>query len=889
MLYILLFASISLLVSVPAPGDARPGSAPAWELVNVGFNSPERPQRARSTNNPIEPDLFRCLNPTGGLFESFLKQYNRSLRAGDLEERRNLFSVTFKRAIMLNRIVQNEILNASNYEASSPKRSVGNYHFVPTVNDQNIALWYADINDCELGLIKHIVFDIFYLIDKNELDLAYKVAVDNSAYLPILSADGFEHIANILLVRLYDRFREDEKMNQLFSWPIYLKKLSAFAYNRRQMAQSDAKQKLPLIAFAYPAYFTDLKYNAPAIDRTNDNLNMHQDHEKFNKLLERKFASRDERNRRLATFRQRWTFVNLLNEDSSRWQNLSLPPDWVRVEPTGNSGGPISERLRIAGDVDLLEAEREPSSASDDGRFKHTQFSDLSDQEFVAYLTNDFSLLGRDQAAADYLDRNFPVRQLDDKFRNEIAIELELRRMSGLRAGGGSPTSRKGQRETVTFARRVLDELISEAGLPVGPLDLAGISKEESVSMFSRIAKTFSKSYLQTNLGAPSNTELADERQARLEQFALNYPKFRAWWLKEGWTQLNEAQAIAMLRLADMSWHEIKLSLFKLCCLTRPNLSALASANASLFYLASNDFLCRPLSEQDPARAAVDGSATATASELTALELYYYYSVHFNKHHLNMVDFERRFEIFMHNVEQIRRQSCMRSLTLFSSLELRVPGMLNTVDSLDARRSRTDDINLDRFKYFEVPNLNGEPLDGSRSSKLRMIQDRKESARYELNSRAGISYRRSPFGNLLARPDELPSLSKGSGPSYAERLASSMANDVGSHVQKYRELAVARIYDLVHQRYRYCMQTVRHIELPDEFEQQNLYCKSSGPLGDKATMNWNVENLLGRSPNLAQLQQEDQCAFYKLGLEPWSEGLISQQALSAQLIYEAKC
>lgn len=886
----MLLGLLFLVATLPAT-LARPGSAQPWDFANIGLRSSQALEYraaqllAGQRATELSPDRFECVEPSDSIISAFKNQYNRTFRRNDQQERVTLFVVTLKRVIMLNRILQNEVVNASHYQEATLKKSVGNYHFISPGNQHKFKLWYADINDCELGLIKPMVFDIFRLIDGNELELAYKVALDNSAYLPVLSADGMEQLANILLIRLYDRFEQDEKMNQLFAWPVYLKKLAAFAYNRRQMAQPRAKEKLSLVSFAYPAYFSDLKYNMPAINRTQDNLKMHADHEKFNKLLGRKFASRDERNRRLAIFRRTWTYVNLLNEEPSRWRNLSYAPDWQRADPTfgsiAESNEPVtSERLRLAGESEQGESELAASQLND-GRFKHTQFSDLTDPEFVAYLSNDFSLLGKDAAAANYIEKNFPVRQLDEKFRNEVATELELRRMTNIIDRNPSATQSlngANKRESLAFARQVLDELISEVGLPVGPLELTDIPSDEITSTFNLLTRSIPKSYMRQEGNLPTESELRDERKSRLEQFSLNYPRFRAWWLREGWQGMTEGQAMAVLRLADMSWLEIKLSLFKICCLSPLEQKELAEKNTTIHYLASNDFLCKPL---------VD-SANPDAADLRTLELYYYYSVHFNKHHLNMDDFERRLDIFRHNLEQIRRQSCMRSLSLFNSLNLQAYGLQNTIDVTDPRRSRTDDINLDRFKYFEVANLNKESGEPARLVRLRT---ERPASQPEVNTRAGISYRRSPFGSLLQSPQELSARASGSAGARASRAEQLSSENLRAHSTKYRELGAERVYDLVHQRYRFCMRALRNIEMPDDFESQNLPCKSSGPLGDKAfTGNGlNVPGIYSPAASLARDQQENTCSVYMHGLEPWKEGLIGQDMLSPQLIATAKC
>ena len=901
-----LFAvAFALALALTAWPPARANNAPAWLLgrsaseleresalaspVQLGaarFASQLFNGRPLIEDSQQQVDLFQCVDPSRTLFENFLTQYNRTFRgdSADKLERLNLFVTTLKRTIMLNRIIQNEILNQTNYEL---KPEIGNYHFILPTGAQNVAPWYADITDCELGLIKYIMFDIFYLLDKNEPALAYKVALDNSEYLPLLNEDGFEQLANILLIRLYDRFKGDEKMNQLFQWPLYLKKLAAYAYNRRQALQPDFNSKLALITYAYPSYFKDLKYNMPAINRTGDNLKAHQDHEKFNKLLNRKFSSRLERNRRLAIFRQRWTLVNLLNDDK-RWQEATVQPDWLRAHQPDSGALGRSEKLRAQEDQVL------------DGRFKHTQFSDLTDAEFVAFLTNDFSLLENSKESAEFIDANFPIRMLDEKFKGEIASELELRRMVQRKSAQQDTTDRRQTRESLELAKRVVDELISDVGLPIGSVVVNDINENEHYSMFRQISRFFNKPYALDRANLVRNarfqsyqelseSDLSNERQLRYEQFKQNYGRFKAWFIKEGW-QLDEGQLVAMLRLADMSWYEIKLTLFKICCLTEENLASLSSTNATIQYLGSNNFMCQQLNEPEGQRGNQDQDQ---ARELAALELYYYYSVHFNKHHSNLDNFNQRFEIFKHNIDQIRRHSCTRGLTLYRSLKLKMASSLSTIDVLDPRRSYTDDINLDRYKYFTVPDLNA-PESRVRSDRFDRLRVEPDEYSVERSgdglspSRAGVSYRREAFFSGLLEKAEFRAVNQANlHPSYAERLTND-AQNLNLSARKYQQNRISRIYDLVMQRYRYCMKTVQNIELSSgQLRQQ---CHSTGPLGDQAANGaiWNPDNQLNSANNL-RLQQQDQCAFYQQGLEPWAEGLIKQDLLSAQLIQAARC
>lgn len=893
-------------------------------------------------------DLFQCVNPTKELFGNFVQQFNRTLGNRDAEtlDRLTLFVNTLKRIIMLNRITQNEILNETNYEIKPEK--IRNYYFISPIGSDNNALWYSDITDCELGLIKYIIFEIFYLIDKNEMATAYKLAIDNSEYLPLLSEDGFEQLANILLVRLYDRFRGDMKMDQLFQWPSYVKKLAAFVYNQRQTSQPDFNVKLPYIVYAYPAYFKDLKYNHLAINRTADNWKAHHDHERFNKLLGRKFSSLQERNKRLAVFRQRWTFINLLNENSfdnkkNSWQNKTSLPEWFKIQrnsfDTVNGGdsnsfntnqnnnnnnnnryhpdstGPFygaSEKLRLEQATSNSNNQNNNNVLPLDGRFKHTQFSDLTDAEFVAFLTNDFSLLENSRESANFIDNNFPIRPLDEQFRNEIALELELRRAAATASLQQQPfKSTPSTRDSFLIARKVVDELISDVGLPIGQVAQDGIVEEEYYNLFTQIAGFFSKNYFLTQAKrtqTPSESDLLDERKRRYEIFKNNYGRFKAWFKKEDWN-LDDTQMVAMLRLSDMSWSEIKLTLFKICCLTEDNLAILGSQNATIHYLGSNEFMCQQLS--DTYESPPISNEEQNVKQLAGLELYYYYSVHFNKHHANLDTFYKRFEIFKHNIDQVRRHSCVRGLTLYRALKTKRTEALNGLDTLDLRRSYTDDINLDRYRYFSVPNLsltNEQQLSAepegferysyrytSSSSNIREenssgLDDNSgrevaTSARQQQTlSRAGISYRRHPFFSSLYDKAQIARASQPKLPASTsirppDKLTSE-AKNAQLNAQRYRSNNVQRIYDLVMQRYRYCMKTIRNIDLPENIEQQ---CQASGKLSDQAA---NV-NSAWLQP--ARITEEDQCAFYRRGLEPWSEGLIPQDPLSPKLIQSARC
>lgn len=882
-------------------------------------------------------DLFKCVDPSQGLFERFAIQYNRTFeRSGSssLSERQRLFDTTLQRTIMLNRIIQNEVMNSSNYHG---KPKIGNYHFVSPMGEDNFALWFADITDCELGLIKKILFDIFDLIDRNELDIAYQVLHEKSRHLPLFNEDGFEQLVNILLVRLYDRFEGDKKMFQLFQWPLYVKKMASYAYNRQQVSQPNFNAKLSLITYAYPSYFKDLKYNQQAINRTGDNWKAHWEHEKFNKLQGRKFANIQERNRRLATFRQHWTAIQLLNDDK-KWNNItSLEPDWIRAQQyqpdlySSFGGGGASAKLQEGGSA-ADDAEAFAPSPSE-SRFKQTSFSDLTDAEFVAYLTNDFSLLENNQESADFLDRNFPIRPLSREFRDEIAAELEMRKLMQLPAKDRQQQQQQQdqgvmqKRPTYSMARQVVDELISDVGLPIGPASMDNIAEQEHYRVFNSIKSYFNKNYQPQSLsrsgrsggGGLSETDLLDEQQRRYERFKENHGRFRAWFTKENW-KIDNNRLISMLRLADMSWQDVKLTLFKICCLSRPVLEELSAANSSIRYLGSNDFICQPLSDNQ----AIAGDDNAGAGnsfvfaagnnqqlndarsvrDLVALELYYYYSAHFNKHHDDMSTFKRRFAIFRHNIDQIRWHSCTRGLTLYNSLRTKNFDSLNSIDVLDPRRSYTDDINLDRFKYFSIPdlslssaqddsetNIGFERLRDGRRADYTLTSPQRSSAD---SGRASISYRRETFFTSVLeqteRQPKYPRHQPDSYYSYANRLTVA-SQDYNISAHKYRSLAAHKVYDLVNIGYSDCMKATRGIDI-DIRDLKLRQCIATGSLADQAT-----NGLLlaagqqdgGYSRNQRLELQKDSCSLYWQGLQSWSEGLIRQDAASAILIQSARC
>lgn len=902
-------------------------------------------------------DKFQCVDPSRLLFDHFVTQYNRTFESGNAEklERLNLFYNTIKRAILLNRIIQNDVFNRTNYDL---KPQIRNYHFISALNGENLNFWYADINDCELGLIKYIIFQIFYLIDDQNLPAAYKMLLDNKDHLPLLNSQGFQQLSEILLIRLFERVKGDEKINKLFEWPLYIKKLASYVYNRIQANQPNFKAKMALISFAYPAYFKDLKYNERAINRTKDNELAHEEHEQFNKLMRRKLTNNKERNKRLVIFRERATLLRLLNEAPNSWLNFSQQPEWNRfrkysdlhdslTNPNSNSNANHnqyqynSDGIVANGYNSGMTNDQLASSIHSQRLTKslNSQYSDLTDAEFVAYLTNDYSILDYNKESMEFIEQNFPIRPLGESLRNELAYEILLRRTIQEHLGPQSSNDYASQRDQtaqqqspIRLARQVIDELISDVGLPIGQVMLNSISETEYHSQFTKLGDMFGKIYASSTsrrsnqpnyLPTPDDSQMSDEKVQRYKLFKTNYARFKAWFIKEQWTLDDENQQLAMLRLADMSWHEIKVTLFKLCCLGPDQLAALAAENSTLHYLASNSFLCNPVDH-----IAADNSnpwkrpseqlnqfgnqieLQQSPDELVALELYYYYSVHFNKHHIDTESFNASFAIFRSNIEQIRRLSCTRSLTIYRSLKLKRLDTLNTMDVLDPRRSYTDDINLDRFKYFSVPKLDGSPYGNNRQQPTRLdeyehtdIEHRQQSQQgFERlrsandQSRAGVSYRRATVfaglvderaraSQLVGNSDKQPKVPQYA--AYVDRLTALGENALIS-AKSYRDNNVNRIYELVRQRYRLCMK-LKNVQ-PDETELKRLQCQPTGRFVDQAAVpTWTqYDNELSISARL-QNRRQDSCDDYWMGLDAWGEGLLSQFEASPNLIQAAKC
>lgn len=892
---------------------------------------------SRSLGNQVSqsnPDKFPCVQISRELFEQFVKRHNRTFAGNaDKLERLNLYYNTMRRAIIFNRVVQNDILNWTNYDV---KPEIGNYHFITPIDTDLLGdndIWFADLNDCELGMIKHILFEIMYLIDEQNFAGAYKMALDNGEYLPIFDAQGFKQISEILLLRLFERFKGDTKMNQLFQWPLYMKKLSSYAYNRLQVNQPNFKAKLALISFAYPNYFKDLKYNERAINRTKDNILVHDEHEQFNKLMRRKIANNKERNRRLVIFRERATLIRLLYESPNSWLNFTQQPEWqhlrklndlrrpiqdssdtIREESSNGrlSSSPYKARLRLIPLTPLDGSQRSPGRGGGsqsteilDGSPIKSQFSDLTDAEFVAYLTNDFSIIDYNKESMNFIEQNFPIRPLNHALRDEIAYEILLRRTIqehlgsqvddfGLNSNDQFISQRDStaqQQAPMRLARQVVDELISDVGLSIGKDSYNDISDNDQYETFSKISKSFHKVYSNSHsrsrpsfpqfLPEIDESQMLEERNRRYEQFKENYGKFKAWFIKEQWNIDNEEEKMFLLNLADMSWHDIKVTLFKICCLDQNQLASLAADNSTLYYLASNYDMCRGSN--------IDSKISS--EEFRYYVLYFLYSVHFNKHHTDLEVFHTRLSTFKANVMQIQRLSCQRSLTTYRSLKRKNLRTMNTIDILDPRRSYTDDINLDRFEYFSIPKLDGTKPAGRSDVFNRPNNMVTEPPGFERLTVARNSLEQ--YKAMVSNPNKksffsiiLDSNSNRDMNSKLRESSTIFQNMIDNSNQT---TSTHRVYDIVKQRYRVCLRTLKN-EDPDENYLRLKQCDPSGRFEDRATApSWRAD--IGQ-PSLSHRlmgQNGDQCGFYWMGLEPWSEGLLSQDDKISILIQTAQC
>lgn len=856
-------------------------------------------------NKYSNKQLQDCIEPSILNQESFFNELKRKFDdSSDQLERKNLLNVTLKRLIFFNKLILTEVNNLTNYQ--SLKSAIGNYH---TINAKNV--WYLDITDCELGLIKYYVFKIFHLLDKQMYESAYNLIEENNKYFPLSTATGFEQLANILLIRLFDRFKGDDKINQLFRWPVYFKQLAAYGYSRKQMLQPHYDSNLQLTAFAYPTYYRDIKYNFRAINRTHDNIDTHNEHEKFNLRLNRKFSDRNEKNVRYEIFRQRQTLISLLTKDLNVISSNFTNNEWVKAQ---------QENAKLS-------ATKQASNNAINNDIRITRFSDLTDEEFVAYLNDDKSALLANPIAKDYLINNFPIEELTDSFRDEIAFELNLRlRLLKLNSIDAESMKETYNGNRLTIARQVVDDLISSVGLPMGFSNTdnqdtnGGKSESEVEDMFRKVMHFFKKTYSslinsRTNsklLRVESRNELtesdiSDERQRRQSEFLSNYPIISTWFKREGWL-LRDNDMVLMLRLADMSWPEIKFTLFKVCCLDEVSLANFAQRNASIDYLSSNSFLCDDMSidwtntstskfktTTEPKDQTVKQTATPkqqqdTDTNLSALEVYFYYCVHFYKHHSNLDEFTERFNIFRRNVESIRQFSCQRSETLYNSMNYKLTDTLNTIDVMDPLRRYTDDLNLDRFEYFStIPGISSK----NKADRTDSAIDKNILAPYEQTNRkqqtnfdgqlllipltrAAISYRREAFTYLISRQpsssSEADTTRTQIGSTSLKRILDSYRN--ARDYRKYEENNGSSLYKLVVRKYVNCMKLSYDIDLDETYVKQQ--CQSFGPLADQivsSQINWHAN--IFNSASL-KAREQDKCAYYRLGLESWSEGLTPQ-------------
>lgn len=928
---------------------------------------------------------YDCTEPSSELFEEFVRQYRRNELSNGTRDRFDrlvIFTNTVRRAILFNKVVAADLYNISQAQV---RTEMGNYYYIKPRVGRNWALWYADIDDCELGLMKSIVFNIIHMIDDNNLSGAYAKALNESQYLPLLSSHGFQQMAEILLIRLFDRFQGDSDMNKLFKWPLYAKKLASYAYNRQQASQANFKSKLALISFAYPAYFKDIKYNTPAVNRTQDNLIINEDFEYFNRLQNRKFANTKELNRRRVVFRQRITHVRLLSEEISPLNGASIN----NIDADGQSqrssndflfdNNPQMARFRRLNEVRLPsklangyvppregynnEGQRRHSANlqadSPDPRLSpiplpsgkeqwRSQFSDLTDEEFVAYLTQDFDQLDSDQVR--FLEENFRIEPLNQEFRDEIAYELLFRRtiQEHMVANGNHHNQINSKQDLIarlgpfSLARQVVDELISDIGLPMGPAVAKNFSEADVRDMFLRMGKINNKMYAngaiirqqqgQSNqlyiqnqpayLPQPNEGDLADERLNRYEQFRSNFGRFKAWWLKEQWLSGSGSDLVdngdngdkqaTLLRFADMSWLEIKLILFKLCCLNADELTDLARHNITLHYLASNNqYLCQPIASMDLDQGQAIISERLTLNEMNpnsninviqmqkpderlASELYYYYRVHFNKHHLDADSFSEAFTIFRANIEQLKRHSCLRSQTLYKALRLKRVDMMNTMDTMDPRRNYMDDINLDRFKYFSIPPLQQANNGHNNGVDFVSVERLKNNNNNNNNNRRTSATSTNDFYRHFAQDQNsmLNSMQEAlTKPLYAVQFAEEQKNHI-LFARNYQQHKANGIYNLVKDRYKLCVNMVTGIELGD-LDLSRMRCETRGKLADKAIqpIDWPARLTTSNNfpANSAIPRNAASCNYYYSGLDVWAQNLIKQNPEIAISIESARC
>lgn len=922
-----------LLPKTPSSPEVEQDHQRNVDIFAPNTNFLYQPSQNRVQNARLTQDLrrFQCVEPTRAAFDQYARQFGRVInnRTTEILDRLQMFQNTLRRTILLNKIILNDIQNVSQFQL---RPELANYHYITPSYGNNWVLWYADIDDCELGIMKYTMFQILYLLDDNNLSAAYEKALNKSSHLPLMSSQGFQQISEILLVRLFDRFQGDSSMNKLFRWPLYVKKLASYAYNRIEAQQPNFKTKLGLVSFVYPSFFKDIKYNTPAVNRTQDNIASHEDHEKFNRLMGRKLASNKERNKRLVIFRQRATHLRLLSElpqASEQYWNLGSGAAQMsrlrRIEPRvpshthrgyvppydgfNNEGAPRNLPLI---EEQLNQQQDSFKSSSEQWR---SQFSDLTDEEFVAYLTQDFVMLDKDQIR--FLEDNFPVKPLDQELRDEIARELLLRRTieqhwvadSNERILEGTQPIAREQLKTklapFTLARQVVDELISDVGLPIGPTVVREIGENEHRSLFHRIGNMFHKIYgtfpsrdssypfdQPSYLPQPMENDMAEERVRRFDQFTENLGRFKAWWIKENWQWDNNDQQLIMLRLADMSWVEMKVILFKLCCLHPDELAQLAKHNVTLHYLASNSMLCQRLDNTEDLHnqgtvsdRLIDERQTINpiqVDDLVALEVYYYYSVHFNKHHSDPASFNASFSIFRSNVDQIRRHSCARSHTLYQALRLKRNDMLNTIDILDARRSYMDDLNLDRFKFFTLPHDSLYKISNQANNNFANNQD--SNLGFDRIKAAKLTNHWNSMFAPLAR-DQRRMLSvqreSASRPSHLDLLLGENHEYV-LNSRNYNQLQAQHIYDIVKYNYQICNQLSGR-----ELSQADLARKrcdgSRGSLADQSVLSTFTNN------DASWTGSKNSCDWYWSGLTHYEQNLIKQSPELREAIESAKC
>lgn len=589
-----------------------------------------------------------CIEPNREIYQQFVNIYNRSFadRYDELQ-RWKLFDDSFKRTIIFNDILESAFTRA-------PSPPIYMYSYI-----KSNELLYPDINDCELAHIKYTITGIFDLIDKNEFALALHNLKQANKDYPLLSGEAMKQACHILLVRLHDRATEDW-IDKWFNWPKYFKKLAAYNYNQRQLQQlsrSGLASQLELYSFVHPKFYKDIRFNEASLNKTVENEKIHRDFKTVNVGKDLQISG-PEKTERIDLFRRRWTMARLINDKLTNSNQFSL-----LLNPTANQNYEESARAsRLSSDCEL--------SRSASNLVILTRFSDLSDQELVAYINDDPSYVKNNSRSVEYY-KQLGLVTLNNDTKLELVNEILLRR---------KPNNNWSEEDKINFA----DQLISDLGLPIG----SRVHSDRGDIDFYDVSRAFNKNYLLSTDPYRLRQAPEEETQKRRSIYMKNHPRISAWQLKENWNLTAEGK-IQMLRLADISWDEIKFTLLKLCCLNRDQMKSLSNSNSTIRYLLSTqicqiDFTGASREQQD------------NQQNLRAMELFYYYLVYFNKHHQNHEVHLERFITFRKNLADMTKYSCERNVFLYHLLDSKKFDMSMIDDKV------IDDINLDRFLYYDI-------------------------------------------------------------------------------------------------------------------------------------------------------------------------------------------